>query len=116
MSNKVKDIEASIRDVEETPKYKGINTSTTTHTLPGALKQLNANQRKSVRERGFGHLLDLELGDTPPKLAYWLVQSFDSRSFYLRLPGGKELDVIDQDVALALGIPLGHQTIQKRRK
>lgn len=84
--------------------------------LTDVVRALTDVQKGCVREMGFGSLLEFDLWDTPTRLGYWLVDSFDARSRSLLLSTGERVRISDEDVAVTLGFPLGDVEMVRKSK
>ncbi|PWA65992.1 ulp1 protease family, C-terminal catalytic domain-containing protein [Artemisia annua] len=63
-------------------------------------------QKQSVREMGFGGILEYRLSEIPTRLGYWVLDKFDEDSCSL-LFGGNTIPVTREAVHEILGIPMG---------
>ncbi|PWA67906.1 ulp1 protease family, C-terminal catalytic domain-containing protein [Artemisia annua] len=63
-------------------------------------------QKQSVREMGFGGILEYRLSEIPTRLGYWVLDKFDEDSCSL-IFGGNTIPVTREAVHEILGIPLG---------
>lgn len=96
-------------------KFPGLETRGAPKQLVRAVSKMSARQRDWVVEIGMGHLLQLEVTDTPPRLGFWLVSNFDPNDLSLTIQGHRKLQVTKDDVAATLGMPFGGTVITKRR-
>ncbi|GJY52343.1 ulp1 protease family, C-terminal catalytic domain-containing protein [Tanacetum coccineum] len=70
------------------------------------MTNLTEEQRKSVREMGFGGILEYRLSEIPTRLGYWVLDKFDEDSCSL-IFGGNTIPVTREAVHEVLGIPMG---------
>ncbi|KAK9671539.1 hypothetical protein RND81_12G037400 [Saponaria officinalis] len=73
----------------------------------------SAKQISDIKDIGFDGLLKLKLENVPGHLAYWLVKTFNP--FESSLMGG-QLPIRDEDIHLAVGIPLGPLNVVQATK
>lgn len=86
------------------------------NVLIDALKRLNAAQKKSVEEMGFGKLFHLEVDEIPGTMAYWCLHKFQPISCGIQLPNNTELHITPEDVFLIFGFPKGPITIERPKQ
>ena len=79
------------------------------------LESLNENQRRAVREIGFGALLNFNIRSLPRALAYYLINNFNSKTSSIELNSGESLFLDDEDVHITLGFPIGSLPINKSK-
>ena len=79
------------------------------------LESLNENQRRAVREIGFGALLNFNIRSFPRALAYYLINNFNSKTSSIELNSGESLFLDDEDVHITLGFPIGSLPINKSK-
>nr|GMC95617.1 uncharacterized protein LOC109155364 [Ipomoea batatas] len=96
-------------------KFPGLETRGAPKQLVRAVSKMSARQRDWVVEIGMGHLLQLEVTDTPSRLGFWLVSNFDPNDLSLTIQGHRKLQITKDDVAATLGMPFGGTVITKRR-
>ncbi|GJW13821.1 ulp1 protease family, C-terminal catalytic domain-containing protein [Tanacetum coccineum] len=70
------------------------------------MTNLTEEQRKSVREMGFGGILEYRLSEIPTRLGYWVLDKFDEDSCSL-IFSGNTIPVTREAVHEVLGIPMG---------
>ncbi|KAL4557187.1 hypothetical protein LXL04_035359 [Taraxacum kok-saghyz] len=72
---------------------------------------LSKEQKKSIREMGFGTLLQSKLMDVPMKMCYYVLKKLDVEGIKVVLETGV-LDVSAQSVYDMLGLPLGGMSFE----
>jgi len=80
------------------------------------LSDISEEQRKNIYELGFQFLLSLRIEKIPSRLARWLVESFDTCRRAIKLCGGDELRIGEEDVYLTMGFPRGSKPVSEARK
>ncbi|KAH6834412.1 hypothetical protein C2S53_004542 [Perilla frutescens var. hirtella] len=67
--------------VEKHPRedYLNLKNRTNPIALRNAIAKFNETQKQSVRHLGFGALLHLDIKDMPTKIAYWVLDNFDTK-------------------------------------
>ena len=70
------------------------------------LTNLTDKQRQSVRDMGFGGILEYRLSEIPTRLGYWVLDKFDEDSCSLKF-NGNTIRVTREAVHEILGIPMG---------
>lgn len=80
--------------------------------LYNAISSLNDVQREAVRTMGFGPILELKINELPSRLAYWVVENFDTRGMEVKLLHGRMLSVGEEDVQRVFGFPNGEEEIK----
>lgn len=108
------------KKMEIQPKgtYPSLYTRSSPRCLYDAVRKMNSQQKQAVKEMGFGHLLNWNIRTLPRRLAYWVVDNFNSKSCDLMTHNGRTLTVTEEDVHRVLGFPNGHRKIVllKRRE
>ncbi|KAH6828184.1 hypothetical protein C2S53_015943 [Perilla frutescens var. hirtella] len=77
---------------------------------------MNEAHKQSVRDMGFGVLLNLDIHDVPPKIAYWILENFDTKRGEIILNGNRRVHISENDVQLIFGFPKGHRPIVSKAK
>ncbi|XP_042023061.1 uncharacterized protein LOC121770390 [Salvia splendens] len=77
------------------------------------LKRLNPRQKKAVTDIGFGAVLDFDVKEIPPYLAYWVLSALNLPRCQIQLTGGEHLTLDEEDVHLTLGFPRGPKLISR---
>ncbi|KAH6780504.1 hypothetical protein C2S52_011741 [Perilla frutescens var. hirtella] len=96
--------------------YPTLKTRTCPSLLVDAIENLNPIQKQQVRDIGFGALLNLKISNIPLKLAYWLLENFDSKRCEIQLKGNAKVHIREDDVRMILGLQRGERLIQSRIK
>ncbi|CAH9069742.1 unnamed protein product, partial [Cuscuta epithymum] len=98
------------RKVMET-EVNAIQTRCSPRLLVKAMKAMNEDQKKAVRDIGFGGLLNLEISQLPSRMASWVVENFNPRNCTIRLAEGASMHISEEDVARVFGLPIGGKHI-----
>ncbi|KAH6798821.1 Rhodanese/Cell cycle control phosphatase superfamily protein [Perilla frutescens var. frutescens] len=96
--------------------YTTLKNRTCPALLVQAIENFNPTQKQEVRDIGFGALLNLKIYIIPLKLAYWLLENFDSKRCQILLRGNANVHIGEDDVRTILGLPRGERLIQPRIK
>lgn len=62
------------------------------------IEKLNEKQKQSVRDIGFGGLLELKIKTIPKAILPWLIDAFNERTGILKISKGKEFEITKDDV------------------
>src|SRR5436190_6164024 len=81
-----------------------------TKTLIQAVDSLTRDQRKWVKDTGFGDLLHFSIGIIPHEFAYKLLWTIDTNELAIKLDD-KTIHISDVDVQRVLGFPRGERTV-----
>ncbi|KAH6815107.1 hypothetical protein C2S51_019927 [Perilla frutescens var. frutescens] len=84
--------------------------------LRNAVAKFNETQKQSVRDLGFGALLHLDIKDVPPKIAYWVLDNFDTKRCEIVLEGDRRVRVGEDNDRLIFGFPRGPHPILRKVK
>ncbi|CAA0841097.1 Unknown protein [Striga hermonthica] len=87
--------------------FPTVHTRTSPAIFVKAVSGLSEDQKRAVRELGFGCLLDLTITATPTKMGYWLVDNFNHMDWKLQLYDVGKIHVKEDDVYSVLGLPRG---------
>ncbi|CAA0828270.1 Unknown protein [Striga hermonthica] len=93
-----------------------IHTRTSPAIFVKAVSGLSEDQRRAVRDMGFGCLLDLKITATPAKMGYWLIDNFNHMDRKLQLYDGGKIHVKEDDVYSVMGLPRGTIEVANRKK
>ncbi|CAA0816389.1 Unknown protein [Striga hermonthica] len=93
-----------------------IHTRTSPAIFVKAVSGLSEDQKRAVRDMGFGCLLDLKITATPAKMGYWLVDNFNHMDRKLQLYDGGKIHVKENDVYSVMGLPRGTIEVANRKK
>ncbi|XP_057807705.1 uncharacterized protein LOC131022251 [Salvia miltiorrhiza] len=96
---------------EDDEKYPKLNTRSTPAAFYKKLRELNDAQRRAIEAIGFGKILQLTIKDVPSKLAYWVLDRYDSRSGVLEIDGTCKVKIEEDDVYRVFGFPKGAKKI-----
>src|SRR5438270_13177048 len=75
-----------------------------TKTLIQAVDSLSKDQRKWVKDAGFGDLLDFSITIFPHEVAYKLLWTVDTNELAIKLDD-KTIDISDADAERVIGFP-----------
>ena len=107
-------------DVEQQPEgeldLSKLRTRMSPFGLYTFLSDISDEQKKDIIELGFQFLLALRIEKIPSKLARWLVESFDTCRRAIKLRGGDELRILEEDVYLTMGFSRGSKPVNETRK
>src|SRR3954463_11646549 len=81
-----------------------------TRTLIQAVDSLTNDQRKWVKDTGFGDLLHFSIEIIPHEFAYKLLWTVDTKELAIKLDD-KTIHISDVDVERVLGFPRGERTV-----
>ena len=93
-------------------KYEKLTSRSSPASFVNTVTSFNENQKKRLKEMGFGALLDWKVSELPQRLSFWLVNNFDPVSCVFKMEEGKLLRLDELDVHLTLGIPKGTTEIK----
>ncbi|CAA0808963.1 Unknown protein, partial [Striga hermonthica] len=93
-----------------------IHTRTSPAIFVKAVSGLSEDQRRAVRDMGFGSLLDLTITATPAKMGYWLIDNFNHIDRKLQLYDGGKIHVKEDDAYRVMGLPRGNIEVTNRKK
>ncbi|CAA0828830.1 Unknown protein [Striga hermonthica] len=110
-THKLEDTRAVIDDALPT-----IHTRTSPAIFVKAVSGLSEDQRRAVRDMGFGSLLDLTITATPTKMGYWLVDNFNHMDRKLQLYDCGKIHVKEDDAYRVMGLPRGNIEVTNRKK
>jgi hypothetical protein len=96
---------------QEGDKFPRLKIRTSPKSLVNFIETMNDEQKKAVKEMGFGSILELQVKELPQALGYWLVDKFHTGSRCVELVGKEKLHISDRNVWETLGIPLGGRAI-----
>ncbi|KAH6775069.1 hypothetical protein C2S52_012630 [Perilla frutescens var. hirtella] len=104
--------------LEKRPRedYSNLKNRTNPMALRNAVAKFNETQKQSVRDLGFGALLHLDIKDMPPKIAYWVLDNFDTKRCEIVLEGDRRVRVGEDDVRLIFGFPRGPHPVLRKAK
>ncbi|KAH6827467.1 hypothetical protein C2S53_002504 [Perilla frutescens var. hirtella] len=97
-------------------EYNNLKNRTSPLMLSNTIKGLTDVQKQEVRDMGFGAILHLDINNVPPKLAYWILDNFDTNRCEIVLEDGRRVHVGEEDVRLMFGFPRGQIPIERRIK
>ncbi|PWA46587.1 hypothetical protein CTI12_AA507210 [Artemisia annua] len=92
---------------------KTLRERATSAPLFEAMRNLSAERKRMIREMGFGELIDFPIGDIPTKLAFFVVNSLDTKSMCLKLREGK-IKILPETVQKVIGIPMGERPLERQ--
>ena len=92
---------------------KTLRARATSIPLFEAMRNLSAERKKMIRDMGFGELIDFPIGDIPTKLAFFVVNSLDTKSMCLQLPEGN-IPILPETVNKVIGIPMGERPLERQ--
>ncbi|XP_057803563.1 uncharacterized protein LOC131018886 [Salvia miltiorrhiza] len=98
-------------ETQKTGLHTSLKNRTTTATFHDKLGELNDAQKEAIRAIGFGRILELKVRQIPGKLAYWVLDKFNSASCELQVDDGRNLKVTEDDVYRVFGFPKGKELI-----
>ncbi|PWA91612.1 hypothetical protein CTI12_AA089080 [Artemisia annua] len=78
-----------------------------------AMRNLSAERKRMIREMGFGELIDFPIVDIPTKLAFFVVNSLETKTMCLKLPEGDIL-ILPETVQKVIEIPMGERPLQRQ--
>src|SRR4051812_27363116 len=81
-----------------------------TMTLIRDVDSLSNDQRKWVKDAGFGDLLDFSITIIPYEVAYKLLWTVNTNELAIKLDN-KTIDISDADVERVLGFPRGERAV-----
>ena len=80
------------------------------------MSDISDERKKDIIEVGFQFLLTLRIEKIPSKLARWLAESFDTCTRAIKLYGGDELRIFEEDVYLTMSFPRRSKSANEARK
>ncbi|GKB01554.1 ubiquitin-like-specific protease ESD4 [Tanacetum coccineum] len=75
------------------------------------IRNLTPEQRVVVRKLGLGSLLELKINRLPSRLAFWLVERFDSNTGVLKV-FDKEISITPELIRKTLDLPMGYLDVE----
>lgn len=75
------------------------------------IRNLTPEQRVVVRKLGLGSLLELKINRLPSRLAFWLVERFDSNTGVLKV-FDKEISITPELIRKTLDLPMGYLNVE----
>ncbi|KAL8189408.1 hypothetical protein R6Q57_028974 [Mikania cordata] len=77
------------------------------------LEKLNEDQKKAVKEMGFGEVLCLKLHTIPTAFGYWLLKNYNPQTDIQNI-GSSQFKITPDLIYLVFGIPNGKITVHEK--
>ncbi|KAL8201864.1 hypothetical protein R6Q57_011011 [Mikania cordata] len=77
------------------------------------LEKLNEDQKKAVKEMGFGEVLCLKLHTIPTAFGYWLLKNYNPQTDIQNI-GSSQFNITPDLIHLVFGIPNGKITVHEK--
>ncbi|MFS7917045.1 hypothetical protein Hanom_Chr03g00184491 [Helianthus anomalus] len=90
-----------------------INIRCAVNNLKDYIKNLSKEQKKVVREIGFGSILSFKLHSVPRKFGYWLVKNFDAENDEINT-GDEKIKITAELIQKVFQIPNGKTEIEEK--
>lgn len=87
-----------------------LRTRISTNSLINVIRSLNKDQKKAVRELGFGSLLKLSIDGIPGKLSRYVVNKFNPQDMKIHLPEAS-IEITKELVQNLIGVPIGKKSL-----
>lgn len=93
------------KDVEG--KFPILRVRNTPKSLYEAMNNLTVNQKKRLKEIGFGKVEKMMVDAIPGKIAYYVLKNFDHEKMRINLENGSFIPITEDAIHEMLGIPIG---------
>lgn len=87
-----------------------LTSKTKTATITEVVQTMSEENKKKIREMGFGGILDLKVGKIPGKFAYHVVSQFDANTMELKV-NNKSIKITEETVKELMDLPRGENKI-----